>query len=249
MSDGVEAPHPPPAHRPQRPDAETRAPGAPTREVTAAVMGRLALGAAALALVLVVAGMLVKSVSDSLTHADGVLARWFVNQREDSLDLITLVASDMAKTATVVVVATIAFFALRVWLRRWHESIVLAIALAGEVLIFLVVAAIVHRPRPPVFRLDPAPPTSSFPSGHTAAAVIVYGFLAFVVWRYMENRYAAAMVCVLLIAVPVAVGLSRLYRGAHFPSDVLFGAVLGAVWLAFVIRTLMPAEADAVARR
>ena len=60
---------------------------------------------------------------------------------------------------------------------------------------------------------------------------------------------AAAMVCVLLIAVPVAVGLSRLYRGAHFPSDVLFGAVLGAVWLAFVIRTLMPAEADAAARR
>jgi membrane-associated phospholipid phosphatase len=213
---------------------------APRREFTAALFGRLALGALALAALLVVLGFVIRYASDSLIHADGVMSRWFVNQRDDAWDSITLVASDMAKTATVIAVAIVAFFALRLWLKRWYESIVLAIALAGEVFIFLTVATVVQRARPPVFRLDPAPPTSSFPSGHTAAAVVVYGFLAFVIWRYAANRYLAAIACVLLVAVPLAVGLSRLYRGAHFPLDVLGGAVLGIVWLTFVVRTLLP---------
>ncbi len=126
--------------------------------------------------------------------------------RGETWNDITLVGSDLAKTVTAVAVASVTVIVLRVWLRRWHESLVLIVALLGEVLIFVTVAFIVHRPRPPVFRLDPAPPTSSFPSGHTAAAVTVYGFLAFVIWRYMARRWMATLLCVLLIAVPVVVG-------------------------------------------
>ena len=240
MSEALEAPPTETAHSSAHPYAGTRGAGAPRQELTAAIFGRLVLGAVVLALALIGIGLLLTRVLESLTHTDGVLERWFVSHRTDTLNAITAVGSDLAKTSTAAAVAAVAFFALRIWLRRWHESLVLAIALGGEVLIFLIVAAVVHRPRPPVFRLDPAPPTSSFPSGHTAAAVIVYGFLAFVLWRYMANRYLAAMLCTLLIAVPVAVGLSRLYRGAHFPTDVIAGAVLGIVWLSFVIRTLMP---------
>jgi membrane-associated phospholipid phosphatase len=200
------------------------------------------LGAVILGAVLVGLGMLIKQPADWWARIDTGVDRWFVDHRADAWNGVTLVMSDMAKTMTVVGVAAIAIVVLRIWLRRWHESIVLAIALAGEVLIFLTVAAIVQRPRPPVFRLDMAPPTSSFPSGHTAAAVVVYGFLAFVVWRYMANRYVATIACVLLIAIPLAVGLSRLYRGAHYPTDVVGGALLGVVWLTFVVRTLMPSE-------
>ena len=240
MSDAVEAPAPATAKTSPHPYAGTRAAGAPRRELSLAVLGRLALGAVVLGALLVAVGLILTRVLDSWTHADGVLERWFVSHRVETWNTITAVGSDLAKTATAAGVAAVAFFVLRLWLRRWHESLVLAIALGGEVLIFLTVAFIVHRPRPPVFRLDPAPPTSSFPSGHTAAAVVVYGFLAFVIWRYMARRWLATILCTLLIAVPVAVGLSRLYRGAHFPSDVIAGAVLGVVWLTFVIRTLMP---------
>jgi len=213
--------------------------------VTLGRLGRLALGAVILGALLVGTGIVVTRISNSSPYTDSDISRWFVVQRVDTLNSITLVLSDMAKTMTVIGVAAVAFFVLRLWLGRWHESLVLAIALAGEVLIFLTVAALVHRARPPVFRLDPAPPTSSFPSGHTAAAVTVYGFLAVVIWRYVANRYFAYVACVLLIAVPVAVGLARMYRGAHYLTDVLGGAVLGVVWLAFVIRTLMPTDASA----
>ena len=224
------------------PFAGTRAAGAPRVQWSLAIAGRLVVGALVLALLLVGVGLLLTHVWDTWTHTDGFLDRWFLSHRVVTWNRVTFVGSSLAQTTSAGAVALVAFFALRVWLRRWYESFVLVVALGGEVLIFLTVTAIVHRPRPSVPRLDPAPPTSSFPSGHTAAAVTVFGFLAFILWRYMANRWLANVVCLILIAIPVGVGISRVYRGAHYPSDVIGGAVLGVVWLSFVIRTLMPAH-------
>jgi len=214
--------------------------------ITLGKVGRLALGAVVIGLLFVGAGMLLAHASDSWTRTDGAVDRWFVAHRVAAWNSVTLVASDMAQTMTVVAVAAVSFFVLRLWLGRWHESFVLAIALAGEVLIFLTVTAVVQRPRPDVPRLDEAPPTSSFPSGHTAAAVTVYGFLAYVIWRYAASRVFAGLACAVLILVPVAVGLARLYRGAHYPTDVLGGALLGLVWLSLVVKTLLPRPSDPV---
>ena len=207
---------------------------------TRATAGRLAVAAAAIATVLVAAGFLVRYASVSLSYSDGRVSRWFEANRVEPWDSLTHVGSTLANTETAIAVAIIAMLSVRLWLTRWHEAIVLGIALAGEVIIFLTVVTIVQRPRPPVFRMDPAPPTSSFPSGHTAAATVVYGFIAFVIWRYVSHRWAATIATLLLVMVPVAVGLSRLYRGAHFLTDVIAGAVLGIVWMAVVIRTLLP---------
>jgi undecaprenyl-diphosphatase len=79
-------------------------------------------------------------------------------------------------TVTVLAVLTVAITAW-VW-RRWREPMLVAVAVAGEVAIFLAITLLVDRRRPPVSHLDQAPPTSSFPSGHTAAAICLYGALA-----------------------------------------------------------------------
>ncbi|HUZ55358.1 MAG TPA: hypothetical protein VMU94_22870 [Streptosporangiaceae bacterium] len=76
----------------------------------------------------------------------------------------------MAQTLTVVAVTAVAALVLRWQRKRWYESIVLVTAIGGELLIFLAVTAVVSQRRPPVHRLDPAPTTSSCPSGHTGAA-------------------------------------------------------------------------------
>jgi undecaprenyl-diphosphatase len=202
----------------------------------------LAGGAVAVTAVLVALGLWLTHlpVSDGLVLHDRSVDAWFVAHRTRLWDAVTVVGSGSANTQTVIAVAAIAFLALRWWLGRWYESWVVVAAAAGELLIFLVVTAAVHRPRPTVPQLDVAPPTSSFPSGHTGAAVATYGCIAYIVLRYAVHRGRARVVAIVLCLVPVCVGLSRLYRGMHFPSDVLAGVLGGSLWLLVVLVVLMP---------
>ena len=122
-----------------------------------------------------------------------------------------------------------------VWLGRWREPSALLLAISGELLIFAFVTATVHRTRPDVIRLDPAPPTSSFPSGHTGAAVALYGCIAVIVLRELRPRQLARVLAAVLAIIPLAVAVSRIYRGMHFPTDVLGGAAAGGAWLILVV--------------
>jgi len=118
------------------------------------------------------------------------------------------------------------------WRRRDLYAVgILVVGLTLEVSVFVTTTLFVDRPRPPVHRLDAAPPTSSFPSGHTAAAIVLYIGLVIVVHRVWHRNAATIGVAVVLALVPVAVGLSRLSRGMHHPTDVIVGALLGAVAL------------------
>jgi membrane-associated phospholipid phosphatase len=164
---------------------------------------------------------------------------WFVAHRTPTMNVATGIGSGIANTQTAIAVTVVVVLLLRWRLGRWYESWVLVTAIVGELLVFVAITATVHRARPAVEHLDGAPPTSSFPSGHTAAAIALYGCIAIlllVLWPGVASRLAA---CV-LFAIPIVVGLSRLYRGMHFPSDVVFGAVGGALWLLVVVTTLLP---------
>ena len=81
--------------------------------------------------------------------------------------------------------------------------------------------------------------TNSFPSGHTSGSTIAYGLLAYLAWHLLPQPYST-MAVVLLILLIVIIGISRIYLGAHFPSDVIAGWLLGAVALCIVIFVLRP---------
>jgi membrane-associated phospholipid phosphatase len=157
--------------------------------------------------------------------------RWFVRQRSQTWNDVTAIGSHIAETYTVIAVGLVLFVGLRVVLGRWRESLFLATAVIGEVAIFVCTTLVIDRPRPGVPHLDSAPPTSSFPSGHEAAAIALYGGLAVAVWASSRLRWPRVATAAIAVGVPIAVGLSRLYRGMHFPTDVLGGALLGVLWL------------------
>jgi undecaprenyl-diphosphatase len=204
------------------------------------VAARLVGGAVALWLVLSACGLLVTKVlsAHGPTGLDIGVDRWFAAHRTGTWNSLTLVGSGMANTQTAIAVTAVAVLFLRWRLGRWYEGWVVVAAITGELLVFLAVTATVHRDRPPVPKLDVSPPTSSFPSGHTAAAVALYWCLAFLLLHYGRPGALTRVLAGLFMLAPVAVGLSRLYRGMHFPTDVLVGAVGGALWLAVVLTTL-----------
>jgi membrane-associated phospholipid phosphatase len=187
-------------------------------------------------------GLLLTHIVDrgSVHKADLGVNQWFVHQRTSFWNDTTAFGTGMAETITVLIVSVVAVLVLRWFTKRWYEAIMLATAIIGELVIFLATTAIVPQRRPAVHKLDPAPPTSSYPSGHTAAAVCLYGCLAvLLLWLY-AGRPGAKIIAAVLFCVPVFVGLARVYRGMHYPSDVLAGALLGVLWLSLVNRTFLP---------
>jgi len=226
----------------------TTAHAASRRDVRSAGIA-LILGAGAILALLVAVGWL---VTGPLAHVwplsaeDGV-NRALARHRNPALNGISGFFSTIANTPSAIALSTVAVVAIRVLTHRWPAALFVATALACEVSVFLVTTLVVDRPRPAVPHLDVAPPTSSFPSGHTAAATALYAAVAVVAWRC-----GASWPVWLLMAVPCAVGFSRLYRGMHHPSDVVAGAMLGALCVLLADRVVLSegsARREPISRR
>jgi membrane-associated phospholipid phosphatase len=123
------------------------------------------------------------------------------------------------------------------WLltRNRRSALAPAAVLALETACFVASAALVGRPRPEgVWRPEPPHATSSFPSGHTAAAFALHGTLADLLDRH-GARGARLLGPLLRYGIPGAIAFSRVYRGQHHISDTVAGAMLGR-WSAAVVR-------------
>jgi undecaprenyl-diphosphatase len=171
--------------------------------------------------------LLTHSLKNSwLVHTDQSISRWFVDRRTPAMNSLTFVGSMMADTMVkILVTAVVAIAMLIVW-KRWLESLMVVVPLVLEALTFITVTALVGRPRPNVQRLETSAVGSSFPSGHMGAAVVYSGIIVVVFWHTRRQwiRVFAAAVAVL---IPAFVGFSRIYRGMHYFTDVVFGALLG----------------------
>ena len=115
--------------------------------------------------------------------------------------------------------------------RRVRLALIVAVVLIAASLFTHVVKDYVTRPRPPWEHLAPAP-GFSFPSGHTLNSTVMYGVLAIIVWRSGVRRTIRRLAVAVGVTLPVAIGLSRIALGVHYPSDVLGGWLGGIAFVA-----------------
>ena len=114
-----------------------------------------------------------------------------------------------------------------------------AFNLVGVVLLNQVFKFIVQRPRPEGFRLI-AESGYSFPSGHSMVAMAFYGLLAWMAWRYERDPLVRRVSVIGFGFVVALVGISRIYLGVHYASDVIAGFCLAAAWLALYTTVVAP---------
>ena len=143
-------------------------------------------------------------------------------------------------------VAIIAGLGLWRWRRRWLPTVLPALALAGAWAGSLLIKGLVGRPRPPAADMLTVVHSWSYPSEHAAQALATWGMLALML---MAGRPARARVLLAAGAVLIAfvVGLTRLYLGAHWMTDVLGGWALAGVWDCLLIICYLLAQQRAAA--
>jgi membrane-associated phospholipid phosphatase len=206
----------------------------------------LLVGGVLVLAVLLGAGWMITRIAPGTQAEAGDLGvvRWLAAHRTAGLDVVSAWAADLGATIPVFVLGLVAATLTLAALRRWWPVVLLAVGLVGELVLFLTTAVTIDRPRPPVSHLDAAlPPTSSFPSGHTGAAICLYGGVALIIfvstrswWRWVAVAVAFALV--------VTIALARLYRGAHFLTDVLGSVLLAVPWLLMVASVVRPPQSS-----
>lgn len=125
------------------------------------------------------------------------------------------------------------FLLYKVFKHRSELVLFLAVV-GGEALLNLVLKQLFHRARPTLHRLIEET-GYSFPSGHSMTAFAFYGVVAFLLWRHIDSRMGRGLLIVFSLVMTLLIGISRIYLGVHYPSDVLGGYLASAFWLAAAV--------------
>lgn len=144
--------------------------------------------------------------------------------------------TDLGSTVGMSIIAT-AITLLMVWSWRSRTPLILmVIATAVSLAMTGVGKAVVGRPRPPL--TDAVPPYEyafSFPSGHTLNSTVIAGLVAYLLIRRLRSTLARTLAIIGAVLWSVAMGISRVFLGHHWLTDVVFAWLLGLAWLSLVI--------------
>jgi undecaprenyl-diphosphatase len=128
--------------------------------------------------------------------------------------------------------AAAAAFLLRGWRRG---ALLVVVTLVGAWLLDTGLKTLFARARPDAFfDYYPAPRSFSFPSGHALFAVCFFGGVAVLLSHRLQSRLAWILVWAVALALIILIGVSRVYLGVHYPTDVIGGFAVGIIWVASV---------------
>jgi membrane-associated phospholipid phosphatase len=187
-------------------------------------------GYALLAAAIVLLGLLLTKLLlpiDPIADADRWLPEWLAERRRPWADDASWVGSRIGDVPVLpaLVIATLIGAAV---VRRLRIGVFMVTAIILELTLYRLGALAAPRERPEVPRMDDLPGDESFPSGHVAAAIVVYVGLALILSSAFRRTWASVLLWSVAIAVVLVVSLSRMYRGMHHPFDTLGGVLLGA---------------------
>jgi membrane-associated phospholipid phosphatase len=193
-------------------------------------------------LVVAAATTLAGSVYDAVVEQDGI-AGLDRPALDGAMSVRTSFGNGLVKAWTTVggpvgmpILATVVAVTLAVLWRQWTPIVLVAATAAGSLLLTVVGKDLVGRARPPL--VDAVPPyelSASFPSGHSLNAAAIGGIVAYLVLRRQRSARARALTVAAAVAFAVTMGLSRVYLGHHWLTDVLAAWALGVAWLAVVV--------------
>jgi len=174
---------------------------------------------------------------DRLVQFDLRVINLFSMVRNPKLNQQMLFVTYLAK-GEVITVGLIISSVLLFLYKRWRILATLLISVIGGEFFVWIIKNIVERPRPPLTNALMDESTYSLPSGHTFVAIAFYGLLVYFVIQSGKNKFIKIISLITGITLIILVGISRIYLGTHWPSDVFAGIAVGLAWLTIIITSL-----------
>jgi len=140
----------------------------------------------------------------------------------------------IGSTVPVIVISLLTMLFLFLVLKHREELILFILVVGGSALLNVVLKRLFTRERPTIHRILEET-GYSFPSGHAMAAFSLYGVIIFLLWKHIRPRWGRVLLLIFGALIIVMIGISRIYAGVHYPSDVLAGFLVSGSWLAFWI--------------
>lgn len=192
------------------------------------------VGFGLLTVVFVVIAMMVGADNAAVVNFDHKWIGRIQGQESPGLTKVAETISWIGSTKSVIVIELL-LMAFLFWVPRlrWEPLLVL-VATGGSALLNTVLKNLFRRDRPDINRLAEEA-SYSFPSGHSMASFALYGILAYLLWRMIRPLGWRIVMLVLCVLVTLVMGLSRIYLGVHYPSDVIGGYIASGAWLALTI--------------
>ncbi|KJR06179.1 phosphatase PAP2 family protein [Gordonia sihwensis] len=161
---------------------------------------------------------------------DERITDWVVHSRHEPLTSVMQFLTVLGDTLTVVLVVIGVLVLAWVGNRIDLSALIVVGSLSGYVLMVLL-KLLFARPRPPVTDRLIDVGGASFPSGHAMLSTVVYGLSAVILYRLYPRVRARPLILLWIPALIAVIGLSRVYLGVHWTSDVVFGWLFGLIWL------------------
>ena len=166
---------------------------------------------------------------------DTTILLWLHRHSNATIDNVMLNITHLGDPEFVVMLVTISFGVL-LWYKRYRAAQILFLTCLGAVILNQGLKLVFVRPRPQLWTQLIVEHTYSYPSGHALGSAVLYGFLAVLLAReYPHYRKGIYSTTILLVA---AIGLSRLFLGVHYPTDIIAGYAVGIPWLSACVKLL-----------
>lgn len=176
-------------------------------------------------------------LEDKLERFDSHIIGFFESLQTPTLDVIYTSVTDMGSVWFVVSLSVMVILLLWFKAKDQWATLLFIIAIGGNGALTWLLKQIYERGRPSINEAIDAV-GFSFPSGHSMGSLVFYGFLIYLMIRSRQKRVIKISSSIALGILVFLIGTSRIYLGAHFPSDIIAGYIAGTIWLTLCILVL-----------
>tara|TARA_R110000751_G_scaffold38520_4_gene92421 strand:+ start:3623 stop:4360 length:738 start_codon:yes stop_codon:yes gene_type:complete len=172
--------------------------------------------------------------TDLLATYDTTITDYVISYRSPNLTSYFKFVTNVGDVYGYLIVLVIFLLLSLLVFKRWKYVVQATLVLALATVSNMMLKRFIDRARPGIEHLVSVE-TLSYPSGHAMSAMAFYGFLIFLVTKFKIHKVIKYALIAILILLILSIGISRIYLGVHFPSDIAGGFIAGFIWVVFCV--------------